>query len=350
MRIRLKGLNAITKELADGSERTYWYAWKSGPALRGEPSSPDFIASYNEAVASKVAQPSGTLLGLLNEYQASTDFTDLAKSTRRGYVAHIKRIEQDFADFPLKAMTDRRTRGVFVAWRDEIAKAGRRQADYAWSVLALVLSWGFDRGKIGGNPCERGRRLYGGGERVDKIWTEADEAAFLERGPSHLHLPLLLALWTGLRQKDLLSLPWSAYDGTHLRLLVSKSRRRGQGGRRVVIKAGATLKAALDATPKRSTIILTNSDGQPWTSDGFRASWRKACEKAGVVDLTFHDIRGTAVSRLALVEATDAEIATLTGLSLNSVRAILDKYYLHRDPALADAAITKLERGTKTPN
>jgi hypothetical protein len=28
------------------------------------------------------------------------------------------------------------------------------------------------------------------------------------------------------------------------------------------------------------------------------------------------------------------------------VRSILDAHYLHRDPALADAAITKLERGT----
>jgi hypothetical protein len=31
----------------------------------------------------------------------------------------------------------------------------------------------------------------------------------------------------------------------------------------------APLKAALDAT---ITIILTHSDGKPWTSDGFRAS------------------------------------------------------------------------------
>jgi len=33
MRIRLKGLNSITKRLADGTTRTYWYAWKGGPPL-----------------------------------------------------------------------------------------------------------------------------------------------------------------------------------------------------------------------------------------------------------------------------------------------------------------------------
>jgi integrase len=39
-------------------------------------------------------------------------------------------------------------------------------------------------------------------------------------------------------------------------------------------------------------------NNQPWTSDGFRSSWRKACRKAGIVGVTFHDLRGTAVTRL----------------------------------------------------
>jgi hypothetical protein len=92
--------------------------------------------------------------------------------------------------------------------------------------------------------------------------------------------------------------PWSAYDGAHIRL------------RHVL--------------PKRSPIILTNSDGKPWTSDGFRASWRKACNAAGVVGITFHDLRGTAVTRFALAGCTEAEIAAITGL-MRSVRAILDR-------------------------
>ena len=345
MRVRLKGINSKRKRLADGSWRTYWYAWKSGPPLRGEPGTPEFIASYNEAVARKVTPPRGTVLSVLTQYQASEDFRGLADSTRRSYVALITRIEKDFGDFPLSALTDRRTRGVFMTWRDEIAaSAGRRQADYAWTVLARVLSWSFNRGLVAVNPCERGGRLYRGGGRAEKVWTDVDEAAFLERAPAHLHLPLLLALWTGQRQGDLLRLPWSAYDGTRIRLRQSKT------GTPVSFKAGAPLKAALDATPKRSTIILTNSDGKPWTSDGFRASWGKACKAAGVVGVTFHDLRGRAVTRLALVGCTEAQIAAITGHSLRDVCSILDANYLHRDPALADAAITKLERGTKAPD
>jgi len=344
MFVRLKGINRVRKWRTDGSEVVYYYAWKSGPPLRGKPGSPEFVASYNEAVAHKVVPPHGALLSLLQKYQASSDFTDLADSTRRSYIALIKRIEKKFSDFPLSALTDRRTRGIFKDWRDEVAIAsGRRQADFAWTVLARVLSWGVDRGLILKNPWERGGRLYRASRR-ENVWTREDEVTFLEYAPKHLHLPLLLALWTGQRQGDLLGLLWSSYDGRYIRLRQSKT------GARVVIPVGAPLKAALDATPKRSTLILNTSDGKPWTSDGFRTSWRKGCRKAGVQGVTFHDLRGTAVTRLALVGATEPEIATITGLSLQSVRAILDAHYLKRDPALGDSAIAKLERGTKMPN
>jgi integrase len=332
-----------SKKLADGSFKTYYWAWKGGPPLRGKPGDPEFVADYNAAIAKKVAPPTGKLLSVLQGYQQSSDFLGLAPRTRSDYVKQIKLIEKEFANFPLSAMTDPRTRGFFKAWREKLAVASRRQADYAWVVLARTLSWGLDRGLVPANPCTRGGRLYHG-TRAENIWTDADEAAFIERAPTHLHLPLLLGLWTGQRQGDLLRLPWSAYDGTHIRLKQSKT------GRRVVIRVGAPLKARLDATPRRSTIMLTTIDGTPWTPDGFRASWAKACKKVGVTGVTFNDLRGTAVTRLAIEGCTEAEIATITGHSLQGVRAILDTHYLSRDPALGESAILKLEKRTKTPD
>jgi integrase len=343
MRVRLKGLNSKRKRLADGSFKTYYWAWKGGPPLVGEPGTPEFIQSYNQAIATKVTPPRGRLLSMLLAYQNSDDFLSLAPRSRVDYIGKIKIVEKEFGDFPLSGMTDVRTRGIFKAWRERLAITSRRQADYAWVVLARILSWGLDRGLVAANPCARGGRLYRG-SRAEKIWTDADEVAFLERAPAHLHLALMLALWTGQRQGDLLRLPWSAYDGRHIRL------RQSKGGARVVIRVGLPLKAALDAAVKRSTIILTNSDGKPWSADGFRASWGKACRKAGVVGVTFHDLRGTAVMRLALAGCTEAEIATITGHSLRSVRAIIDTHYLARDPALGESAITKLEGRTKTPD
>jgi hypothetical protein len=61
--------------------------------------------------------------------------------------------------------------------------------------------------------------------------------------------------------------------------------------------------------------------------------------------VTFNDLRGTAVTRLAIAECTEAEIATVTGHSLRGVRAVLDSHYLSRDQALGESAIRKLEKG-----
>jgi integrase len=81
----------------------------------------------------------------------------------------------------------------------------------------------------------------------------------------------------------------------------------------------------------------------PWSQNKFGKAWRDACRKAGISGLTFHDLRGTAVTRLAEAECSTAEIASITGHSMRDVGAILDKY-LARTDKIALAAIAKLER------
>jgi hypothetical protein len=48
--------------------------------------------------------------------------------------------------------------------------------------------------------------------------------------------------------------------------------------------------------------------------------------RAGVSGLTFHDLRGSALVRLALAEATVPQIATFAGHGLKDVQAILDAH------------------------
>jgi integrase len=239
----------------------------------------------------------------------------------------------------LAALADRRVRGEFKTWRDAFAETPRK-ADYAWTTLARIMSFAKDRGMIATNPCERGGRLYAA-DRTDKFWGEAEIAALLSVASPEIALALVLALWTGQRQGDLLRLPWSSFDGSYLRLRQSKT------GRRIVMPAGIPLKVLLDGTERRGPLVLTNSYGHPWTSDGFRTSWSKACARAGVSGLTFHDLRGSAVVRLALAEATVPQIAVFTGHSLKDVEAILDAHYLGRDIQVAEAAVLKLEKRTK---
>jgi integrase len=293
MRVLLKGIHASPKRLADGTQKTYYYAWKGGPPLRGEPGSPEFVASYNEAVAQKVPPSTGTLLALLFRFQKSGEFQfSIEPRTRRDYIKQIKRIERAFGDFPIKGLADTRARDIFLKWRDELAQTSLRQADYAYGTLARILAWAHNRGLIATNPCAKGGKLYHG-TRIHKIWDDEQVARFLKIAPPYLRLAMLLAINTGQRQGDLLRLPWSAYDGKQIKL------RQRKTGAYVPIPVTEELKAALDAAPRRSPIILTNSDGKPWSESGFQGAWGKTTMRAGIRGLTFHDLRGTAVVTLA---------------------------------------------------
>ena len=340
MRVQLKGIHRVTWRLASGEIATYYYAWRGGPRLIGEPGSPEFMRSYNEAVASRKRPVQGKLFTLIAEFRASSEYSSLSDATKRAYTAYLRLIEKEFGDMPIEALSDPEVRGEFKCWRDSMAETPRK-ADYAWTTLTRVLSVAHDRGRIPVNPCQRGGRLYDA-DRAEKLWTEDSIARLLAVASPGVTMAALLALWTGQRQGDLLRLPWSAYDGKYIRLRQSKT------GRRVVIPVSKHLKTVLDGADRISSQILTNAHGRPSTPDGFRTSWGKACIKARLAeDLHFHDLRGSAVVRLALAEATVPQIATFTGHSLKDVEAIRDKHYLGRDVRLAEDAAHKLEQKEK---
>ena len=192
MRVRLKGVSSATKLLADGRRVTYWYAWRGGPRLEGEPGSPEFFTSYRDAVAKNVKAPGDTLSAVLDAYQDSEAFRGLAAKTAKDYARLLATVARQFGDMPLKLIAARRARGDFLGWRDELARTSRRGADYTFSVFARALSWALDRGMIDANPLERPGRVWKG-SRVDSVWSEADEARLLASASPPIALAFTLA-------------------------------------------------------------------------------------------------------------------------------------------------------------
>ena len=343
MLMRVKGIHSAKVKLADGSKRTYYYAWKGGPRIDAEPGTHDFLTIYNKLVAARVVRSVQRLAEIIDEYLVSGIFKKVSKSHQRALRTYLDMIRKEFGTMPLTVIEDRRARGDFRKWRDKLAVTPRK-ADYAWSTLSRLMTFAIDRGYITINPCTGAGKLYEA-DRADRIWEAGDIRAFLEIASTPLQRAMMLALWTGQRQGDLLRLTWAAYDGSVIRLRQSKGRVR------VPIPVGGPIKDMLDAMLEerkkakgdKAVTILTNTKGQPWTSDGFRTSWEKAYKKAKIADLHFHDLRGTAVTRLALSGCTVPEIASITGHSLKTVQEILDQHYLGGRLELAEAAIKKLD-------
>lgn len=336
MRVVLKGINKSMVRLANGERVTYYYAWRGGPRLVGEPGMPEFAASYFAAIQSRREPDRASFQSIIVGYKASQDFLGLSPRSQSDYLKQIKKIEAKFGDLPIAALEDARVTREFLEWRDGMA-GSPRQADYAWTILMRLCSWARARGLTLYRPPERVDRLYHA-DRSEKIWEETHLAALLAVASEPLQRACILALETGQRQGDLLTLPWSAYDGAWIRLRQSKT------DRRVNIPVTRRLRAILDNSKRTSTQILTNKRGLAWQQNAFRKAWGDACRKAKIVGLTFHDLRGTAVTRLAEAECSHAEIAAITGHSMRDVGAILDKY-LARTDKIALSAIAKLERG-----
>jgi integrase len=338
----LKGLSKVKKFLADGRTIYYCYAWRGGPLLKtasGIPIQPDDVglqAAFDAAYDRRRNPNPETLHGLITAFRGSSDFKTISASTKRAYNGYLDVLKDEFGNLTFSDLESKKTRGVFKAWRDTRAE-NPRAADYAWTTLARVLSFGKDRGLLSINVAERGGRLYSV-DRREKTWTDADMSAFNGVACQELRLALLLAFWTGQRQGDLLALRWSSYDGSVFRLRQSKT------GRRVVIPAASQVQRALGSATRRSQTILCNTRGKPWTLGGFATSWRKTRIAAGIEGLTFHDLRGTAVTRMALAGCSIAEIGAITGHSPKDIDAILHTHYLGGQRELAAQAMARWDR------
>jgi integrase len=333
VRIELKG---IAKVKAKG--HTYWYAWRGGPRLCGNPGSPEFIASYNDAIEQHRTPDKGRFRFVVVHYKGSKDYKKLAISTRDQWGKWLDRIADYFGDLrTLQFDRPEKIRPVIRRWRNQWEDTPRT-ADYAMQVLSRVLAHAVELGSIAGNPCEGIKHLYNN-DRSEIIWTDIDVANIKKTCSVEIANAVDLAALTGLRLGDLVRVAWSHVEDLEIRLTTGKSRHR----REATIPIYAALRELLARMPKRATTILANSRNRPWTADGFGSSFNKAKIDAGMSeqDLHFNDLRGTAATKFYIAGFTMREIAETLAWEEASVEKIIRRY-VGRGAAIK-ARIKKLE-------
>jgi integrase len=317
VRVDLKGIAKVT---AKG--RTYWYAWRGGPRLRGEPGSPEFMASYNAAIEERRTPDKSRFRAVVTAYKASNSYTKLADTTKRHWAPWLDRISQHFGDLSV-AQFDRpeKIRPVIRHWRNQWVDKPRA-ADYGLEVLSRVLAHAVDpMGLIAGNPCVGVKSLYSA-NRSDVIWTDSDLAQLKARCASEIAHAVDLAAHTGLRLGDLVRLSWSHVGADAIVISTGKSR----GKREAIIPLYDSLRTVLAGIPKSSTTILTNSKGTPWRT--LASAFVRAKTAAGMQDrgLHFHDLRGTAATRFYTAGLPERVIAEIMGWEEEHVAKIIRRY------------------------
>ena len=332
--MRLKGVHVVRKRLRSGVVE-YHYAWRGGPRLVGAPGSPEYIASHREACASRKAPRTGRFADLIAAFKASAEYQRLGRHTKRAYARHLDQIHSEFGTLPIKALDDARVRRHFLRWRDSMASTPRT-ADYAIGTLKRLLGWAVERVYISTNQAEPIGRLHSA-DRSDSIWTADDLAAFKAAASQELWWAVSLAALTGLRQSDLIRLTWTNDDGEAFVVRTSKR------GRQALIPITPECRSLLGRIERRHVVILTtHRGGRPWTADGLRSSFAKACRAAGV-SRTFHDLRRTAATNLLAAGVDASQVAMVMGWEEAAVDALKRKYVSRS--AVVRAVLARLEKG-----
>ena len=279
----------------------------------------------------------GSVSDIIDVYLASQYYARLGDATKESYSHYLRKIDDRFGSQRLDFLEARGARSIIRQWRDDVLSKHPRTADATIAVFKLVLNFAVDEEYIDRNPLSLIRKILTDTRR-DIIWSDAQIAAFLRYAPRHLARVLLLAIWTGQRQADLLSLKWSSYDGKYLRLQQQKVSTRFSG-RRVKVLVSKELRRVLNEIeeeqvarsehidPKRRVPrpehILTTAKGVPWRR-GFKCAWRKAIADVGVVGVTFHDLRGTFITLAHRAGVSVRDIAEAAATRKTTVNMLSD--------------------------
>lgn len=309
--------------------KTYWYAWrgKGAPRLNSAPGSDAFIRELAAAIERRRGGDPDKVAALCGAFRASDDWKGFAPKTRRDWAPWLDRIQEHFGQLRIAQFGRPEIRQDIKAWHRKF-KATPRAADMGLQVLSRLMSFAVSEGKIGSNPVVGIPHLYQN-DRSDLIWTAEDFAELAKHASPEVMMAARLASLTALRKSDLLRLSWSHVGPLAIQIRTGKSLER----KTAVIPIYDELRAFLDSIPRRATTVLTTTAGRPWAS-GFGASWNAAVKRAGIT-LHFHDLRGTAATKLYLGGQTIREIAETMTWSEDRVEQMINRY-VKRDELLID--------------
>lgn len=318
MMIRFKGIKRTTVK-----GHTYLYHRGTRKRILSKPGSAAFAAEV-VALDAQVSPSVKTQAvpeswgWLAEKYRASLEFSDKASATKISYLRTLDILRpMDKVALRLIEPPD------LVKVRNKIAgKRGRRTANLCLQVLSLIFAWGIQAGHCKNNPAKGVRKLPRdkSAPLKNRRWQDSEITNFLADAPFHLALPVVIAVYTGLREGDVLNLTWTAVADGRLRWQQRKT------GAPVEIPLHSTLSQYLARAPRISVQVCTTSKGMAWTASGFRASLRKMLArlvKQGRVQpgLTFHGLRHTVAARLAEAGADTRTIMAITGHTSESMVA-----------------------------
>lgn len=313
-------LNLEYTYLAKGK---YWRFRRNGrdSKINGAPGSREFFDHYNalmaqeDSVAADKSPPRSSFNWLIRKYERSAEFKALADPTRHDYSATLRLLEDELGEQPFLYITRKMVKAV----RDDYAETARK-AHKIKQMVSRLYTWAEEEDLVpdGYNPAAKIKRLKAqGGEKEITVWSDEEIDLFLQHCPQRLVTPVLLALYTGQRKQDVLTMSWTQFQGEMIRVRQSKTRTL------LDIPCHPKLQAHLTAEKKKRQgvqicIRTAATDDQPvelWNGNTFGAALYRAVLATPDMppDRSLHGLRYAAASRMEEGGCSVAEIQSVLG-------------------------------------
>ena len=300
--------------------------------LVGEPGTPEFLASYQSALAgSKVERVDdsspGTIAHLVRSFYASAEWQNLKATTQREYRYRLEWLREHHGSKRVARLERRHV----LQMRDERADRPGEANSFV-RVLARLMSFAIDRHERTDNPAAR-IKLFKSGEY--RHWTDAELDLFRARWPagSLERLAFSLLLYTGQRRGDVAAMREADFTAGAVSVVQSKT------GARLKIPAHPELVRELSKR-RRALMMLQTPSGRAFTSESLGQFMAAAIDAAELpTGCVVHGLRKTAARMLAEAGCSEDEIMSVTGHR----SATMVRLYVRgaRQSTMADNAVAK---------
>ncbi len=266
----------------------------------------------------KLEMSSGTVEALFEEFFESPQCLKLAPGTIRQYRKNAKMLCKVFGHLQAKAVLPEWVREYMdTRGKDHEVTANRERA-----FMSRVYNWGYERGKVPMNPCDKVRTFSESAR--ERYITDEEYKAVYDCATSLVKAVMEISYCCAARKSDVLGL-------TNKKLLDEGIKiKQGKTGKEQIKAWSPRLKAAIklakDSKATSFRFVICNTKGHKVTVDAFDYYWNKAKDEAARknpsldFDFTFHDIKAKSISD---VEGTKAEKQKFSG---HKTSAMVDTY------------------------
>lgn len=309
------------KKLAGGRWRDYWRFRRDGvdTPLPAGPGDPDFHRRYAELIGDADRRQSEaqakaevevnrriTFDWLCDEYLDSAEFKQLKPRTQDDYQFTIdNRLRPALGPERFDAIQRKSVKLL----RDDLADQPRT-AHKIRQMVSRLYSWADENDLVppGFNPAAGIRKLKAKVKHIP-IWSDEEVDLFLKHCEPFMQTPVLLALYTGQRREDLVTMTWSDYHDGVIRV------RQNKTDEPLDIPCHPKLREHLDR--KRTGFggtIVRAANGRPLNANSLSAALNRAVASiAEMPHRSWHGLRYLAAGKMEEAGCSVVEITSVIG-------------------------------------